>query len=169
MTPLGPVSLMSMSTETRRCGPCLCVAHKSNSVVVISQGAPDPFFALGGGEGGGHRPACLACALVLHWYNLFRLQYEDVDLAAEGGFLRPVVKEFLIVPTGPTMIIELKAKVQNPMINGIEIYSGEVVVPDMGKHIPCLGLAVQWRRSMRRLAVPCVLAVLSGPDVSPTP
>eukprot|EP00892_Ulva_mutabilis_P000623 jgi/Ulvmu1/10561/UM065_0015.1 len=59
-------------------------------------------------------------------------QYEGVDLAAENGFLTPVLKEFLVVPTGPTMIIELRAKVQNPLLNGIEIYTaGEIVVPDL--------------------------------------
>eukprot|EP00892_Ulva_mutabilis_P000625 jgi/Ulvmu1/10563/UM065_0017.1 len=52
-------------------------------------------------------------------------QYTDVDLAAEGGYLKPIQKEFTVTPTRPNMIIELKPKVQHPILNGIEIYSRE--------------------------------------------
>lgn len=54
------------------------------------------------------------------------LQYEDVDLAAEGGYLTALQKEFTVMPTGPTLVVELKPKVQHPILNGIEIYAREV-------------------------------------------
>ena len=54
------------------------------------------------------------------------MQYADVDLAAEGGYLRPLQKEFTVMPTGPNLIVELTPKVQHPILNGIEIYSREV-------------------------------------------
>lgn len=58
--------------------------------------------------------------------GLVALQYTDVDLAAEGGYLKPLQKEFTVMPTGPNLVIELKPKVQHPILNGIEIYSREM-------------------------------------------
>lgn len=49
-----------------------------------------------------------------------------MDLAAEGGYLTALQKEFTVMPTGPTLVVELKPKVQHPILNGIEIYAREV-------------------------------------------
>lgn len=58
--------------------------------------------------------------------GILAMQYTDVDLAAEGGYLKPLQKEFTVMPTGPNLVIELKPKVQHPILNGIEIYSREM-------------------------------------------
>lgn len=63
------------------------------------------------------------------------LQYTDVDLVAESGYLKPVAKEFVVMPTTPNMMIELRGKTQSPLLNGIEIYSREVEAPIFGMHI----------------------------------
>lgn len=68
------------------------------------------------------------------------MQYTDVDLAAEGGYLKPMQKEFMVTPTGPNMIIELKPKVQHPILNGIEIYARETEVEEEGAATACSAL-----------------------------
>jgi hypothetical protein len=51
------------------------------------------------------------------------VQFSDVDVFAEVGALKPLVKEFVYTPKGKTMTIELVAKTDNALINGIEIFS----------------------------------------------
>lgn len=74
-----------------------------------------------------------------------------MDLAAEGGYLKAVVKEFVIMPTAPSLMIELRRKVQNPILNGIEIYAREVQAPMFGTSIPAIGL--RWEAAIGLAAV----------------
>lgn len=55
------------------------------------------------------------------------MQFKQLDIVAEAGAFSPLVKEFTFVPAGPTMVLELVSVVDNALINGIEIYSREVI------------------------------------------
>lgn len=76
------------------------------------------------------------------------VQFTGVDIVKEVGAFAPLVKEFTFVPSGPNMVIELKSEVDNALINGIEVYSREVVntqdgVPPTSNNTDCVpGLCV---------------------------
>lgn len=62
------------------------------------------------------------------------MQFTGLDIVAEAGAFVPLVKEFTFVPSGPTMVIELVSVKDNALINGIEVYSREVINTQAGAH-----------------------------------
>ena len=62
------------------------------------------------------------------------MQFTGLDIVAEVGSFSPLVKEFTFVPSGPTMVIELVSVKDNALLNGIEVYSREVINTQDGAH-----------------------------------
>jgi hypothetical protein len=51
------------------------------------------------------------------------VQFAGVDVAGEVGPYGPLLREFTVVPKRPVLVIELVSKLDNAMLNGIDVYA----------------------------------------------